>query len=161
MSFDLSVHLATARMPKPQEWQTAIARHGFPLKIETAFDACTLSGWLPCEYQGKVGGFEYACAVLDNEELNELDVPHSFPCMISFSASARVREECMSEVIAAAVLAELAGGLLVDPQEGRRHESADAIRWAKELERTYKSDCATQQDERPIPKPSTSWWKVW
>jgi|GEM_PF-1601898 len=38
MSFDLSVHLATERMPSPRDWQAAITGNAFPLKINSDFD---------------------------------------------------------------------------------------------------------------------------
>jgi hypothetical protein len=148
-------------MPKPQEWQAAITRHGFHLRIDTDFDASTHSGCLPCEYKGEAAGFEYDYAVLDNEELHELEVPQPLPCMISFSASMRVRNDFLSEVIAAAVLTEITGGLLVDPQEGRRHESADVIRWAKELELTDNSPRALPEEKNPESASSKPWWKFW
>ena len=161
MSYDLSVHLTTKRMPTPQEWQASIARHGFPLRIDTDFDVTALSGWLPCEYQGKEGGFEYRYAVLDNQELSELEVPQRLPCMISFSASARAREEFLSAVISAAVLAEITEGLVVDPQEGRSHESTLAIRWAKDVESSFQHDRTIPRCGHQPSNASTPWWKFW
>jgi hypothetical protein len=161
MSYDLSVHLTTKRMPTPQEWQASIARHGFPLRIYTDFDVTALSGWLPCEYQGKKGGFEYSYAVLDNQELSELEVPQRLPCMISFSVSARAREEFLSAVISAAVLAEITEGLVVDPQEGRSHESTLAIRWAKDVESSFQHDRTIPRCGHQPSHASTPWWKFW
>ena len=161
MSYDLSVHLDTKRMPTPQEWQTAIAQHGFQLSIDTDFDVSELSGCLPCVYQGKEGGFEYCYRILDNQELNEREVPQGLPCEIGFSARAGFREEFLSAVISAAVLAEITEGLVVDPQEGRSHESTHAVRWAKEIESSFNSDQAIPPYENQPSRSSTPWWKFW
>ncbi len=160
MSFDLSVHFPTGRMPSPERWQAAIAEREFPLKIDTEFDVAALSGWLPCEYQGKPGGFEYLYSLLGADELRELEIPESFPCQIMFSTHS-AKEEFLSAAVAAAVLAEMTGGLLVDPQEGRIYESTEAIGWAKELEKAYEGPSAAPRAGNPVSKSSKPWWKLW
>ncbi|WP_395741422.1 hypothetical protein [Prosthecobacter sp.] len=131
MSFDLSVHLPKERLPTPAKWQAAISAKGFPLKLAADFDLTTLHGWLPCEYQGKPGGFECHHSIRSQEELQEMEIPESFPCEILFSTRARVKEEFLSEMIAAAVLAEMTGGVLVEPQSDGRFEGKKAVEWAR------------------------------
>lgn len=160
MSFDLTVHFPKERMPSPLQWQAAIAERDFPLKINTDLDIVTLKGVLPCEYQGKPGGFECYYSVLSSDDLRYLEIPESSPCKIMFSAHSP-REEFLSAVIAAAVLAEMTGGLLMDPQEGKTHEGAEAIAWARELERTYENPAAIPRGGNPESKSPKPWWKFW
>lgn len=160
MSFDLSVHFSTERLPSPQQWQTAIAERGFPLKIDTDLDIVTLKGFLPCEYQDKAGGFESLYSILSPDDLRYLEIPETFPSQVLLSAHSP-KEEFLSAVIAAAVLAEMTGGLLMDPQEGKTHEGAEAIAWARELERTYENPAAAPRAGSPGLKPAKPWWKFW
>ncbi|MCX6898147.1 MAG: hypothetical protein NT105_05535 [Verrucomicrobia bacterium] len=160
MSFDLTVHFPTERMPSPQQWQAAIADRAFPLKIDTDLDIVTSNGSLPCEYQGKSGGFECYYSVLGADELRDIGIPESAPCEIMFSTHSP-REEFLSAVIAAAVLAEMTGGVLMDPQEGRTYEGAGAIAWARELERTYENPAAAPRAGSPASQSTKPWWKFW
>ena len=66
-------------MPSPEHWQAAIAEREFPLKIDTEFDVAALSGWLPCEYQGKPGGFEYLYSLLARTSCANPKYPNRFP----------------------------------------------------------------------------------
>jgi hypothetical protein len=160
MSFDLSVHLATERMPSPQQWQAAITKHGFPLKISRDFDVVALSGSLPCEYQGQPCGFEYYYSILSQEGLQKLGISESFPCQILFSTSARPKEDFLSEIIAAAVLAEMTGGLLVDPQAGSTIEGAKAVEWCRKHEKSYRDAGANPRAQTNRLEQRRSGWSL-
>jgi hypothetical protein len=160
VSFDLTVHFPTVRKPSPQQWQAAIAERGFPLKLDTDRDITALTGSLPCEYQGKAGVFEASYSVLSPDDLRYLELPESSPSQVFFSTRAP-KEEFLSAVIAAAVLAEMTGGLLVDPQEGKTHEDAEAIAWARELERTYENPTAVLRAGNHGTRSPKPWWKFW
>ena len=124
-------------MPSPQEWQAAITRHGFPLKISTDFDVVALRGLLPCEYHGQPCGFEYHYSICGQEDLRELGIPESLPCQILFFTGTRPKENFLSEIIAAAALAEMTGGVLVDPQEDTTLEGAQAVEWCRRQAQIY------------------------
>ena len=144
-------------MPNPQQWQAAIAERAFPLKIDMDFDIVTLRGWLPCEYQGKPGGFEFYYSVLGADELRDTGIPEAAPCQIMFSTHAP-KAEFLSAIIAAAVLAEMTGGMLMDSQEGRTYKGAEAIVWAKAFEKTYENPAIVPRAGKPggppcVPRP--------
>jgi hypothetical protein len=142
-------------MPSPKQWQAAIEKHGFPLKMDTDFEVTKHSGYLPCEIGGKPAGFEYSLYVKDSPEGRHIRV--------ELVTHADLRE-FLGSAIAAAVLAEQSGGTLEDPQEGKTYKGAAAIAYAREAEvEIQKELTASNRPASPIspPEPTKPWWKFW
>jgi hypothetical protein len=59
MSMELYVFLNKADMPTPGQWQQAISKSGFDLRLDCDFDQFTFTGFLPCKLQDRTTGFEY------------------------------------------------------------------------------------------------------
>lgn len=124
------VYLPRSRMPRPEDWASAITDAGFPTELDSDFDVDEHSGYLPCEHAGVASGFEYDSGPI--ETIDELELPDSFDHSVTFRTHSDMRELATS-VIAAAVLCKLAKGVLVDPQADARVESDEAIPWAREM----------------------------
>lgn len=152
MSFDLIVHLPTEKIPSPQHWQAAITAHQFPLKMDTNFEIASFSGYLPCEFEGQSAGFEFFYEVAD--------IGESEDGQVTLATHSDLRE-MLSSAIAAAVLAEMSGGVLEDPQEGKLYEGAAAVRWAREIEGEIRRQLAGQQPDVLVTKSSKPRWKFW
>jgi hypothetical protein len=131
MSVDLFVQLPAERMPTPQQWQDAITSHGFTLKLDTDFQVESFSGYLPCDLEGKPAGFEY---------FYELATTNGLPHIKIQLATHSDITEFFGSAIAAAVLTEISGGTLEDPQEGSFFKGAEAIAWVREIERDVKQE---------------------
>jgi hypothetical protein len=141
MSVDLIVFLPRAKMPTPARWAEAIREAGFLADLDTDFDVDAFSGFLPCAYDGKPGGFEYLPSPLDSGERAELGASAEHDFSVTFATHSDMRELATS-VIAAAVLASLAGGKLSDPQAGEDIEAPHALDWARTMLDQIKGDLA-------------------
>lgn len=132
MSVDLTVYLARAKMPTPVRWAKAIREAGFPADLDADFDVDTFSGFLPCAYDGKPGGFEYFAGQVTDEDRVDLSLPAEYDFSVTFATHSDMRGFATS-VIAAAVLCQLAGGQLSDPQTGEGVAASQALSWAREM----------------------------
>lgn len=132
MSVDLTLFLARALMPTPVDWAKAIREAGFPADLDTDFDVDTHSGFLPCTYDGKPGGFEYLATQVEHDDRVNLTLPAEYDFCVMFATHSDTRELATS-VIAAAVLCELAGGQLVDTEAGKVVAAPKALSWAREV----------------------------
>jgi hypothetical protein len=94
---------------------SAFPRTKSPVGGETDVD--TFSGFLPCAYDGKPSGFEYFAGQITDEDRVVLSLPAEYDFSVTFATHSDMRELATS-VIAAAVLCQLAGGQLSDPQAG-------------------------------------------
>lgn len=132
MSVDLTVYLARAKMPTPVRWAKAIHEAGFPADLDADFDVDTFSGFLPCTYDGKPGGFEYYAGQITDDDRADLSPPAEYDFSVTFATHSSMRELATS-VIAAAVLCSLTGGQLSDPQAGEEVAASQALSWAREM----------------------------
>jgi hypothetical protein len=139
VSVDLTVYLARAKMPTPLRWAKAIREAGFPVDLDADFDVDTFSGFLPCAYDGKPGGFEYFAGQVTDEDHVDLSLPAEYDFSVTFATHSDMRELATS-VIAAAVLCQLAGGQLSDPQAGEDVAASQALSWAREMMDQIKGD---------------------
>jgi hypothetical protein len=130
MSVDLTVYLARTKMPTPVRWAKAIREAGFPADLDADFDVDTFSGFLPCAYDGKPGGFEYLPSQVTDDDRVNLGLPAEYDFSVMFATHSDTRELATS-VIAAAVLCQLAGGQLSDPQAGDDVAAPQALSWAR------------------------------
>ncbi|WP_020475694.1 hypothetical protein [Zavarzinella formosa] len=131
MSVDLIVYLRHAAMPTPSVWRKAIRDAGFLVQLDTDFDPDTASGFRPCQYQGAVSGFEYFVSRLSPSEAAECGEPPGSDFSVTLVTHSDLKDFACS-VVAAGVLAQVSGGLLVDQQSGESFSASDAVVWAAE-----------------------------
>jgi hypothetical protein len=119
------------RLPDAAEWQVAIDRSGFPLRLDAELDLSTQEGVIPAEFGAESTGFEY---YLDTDA----ELPEGTPfdalapllraCVVLVSRSA---VEARAAAAAAATLARLTSGVLYDDMDARAYGPDDAITWAR------------------------------
>jgi hypothetical protein len=131
VSVCLTVYLVRAKMPTPSRWATAIREAGFPADLDADFEVDTFSGFLPCAYDGKPGGFEYFAGRVTDEDRVDLGLPAEYDFSVTFATQSDMREFATS-VVASGVLCQVAGGQLSDPQAGENVAASQALSWARE-----------------------------
>jgi hypothetical protein len=130
MSIENIVIFNRARMPSPAQWQQAIAAAGFGLRIDRAFDPLAFSGHLPCSDGGVACGFEYFCDNLDQEWSQDLkiELPASWDCVVCLATRSSY-DDAAASCAAAAVLASMTGGALLEGGEAPLIAAGKAIAW--------------------------------
>lgn len=131
MSVDLIVYLRRSAMPTPSAWQKAIASMGMPVELDTDFDPDTFSGFLRCKLRGAVSGFEYFVGPLTPEEAADVGAPSGADFSVTLVTHSDLKELACS-VVAAAALAQVSGGMLVDSESGDSIQAVDVADWAAE-----------------------------
>lgn len=136
MSVSRTVYLRRSNMPTPEAWAKAIRAAGFPIDIDTDFDAESFSGFLPCRYDGQESGFEYFVSTvaerkaedegLETTGLGDRDVG------VSFVTHSSLRE-LAAAVAAAGVLCAQADGVLHDEESDERVSASNALVDAREM----------------------------
>jgi hypothetical protein len=126
-------------MPSPARWAQAIREAGFPADLDADFDVDTFSGFLPCTYDGKPGGFEYFAGPLADEDRDEMGVSAAHDFSITFATHSDMRGLATS-VVAAAVLCQITGGTLVNQQAGEQLAASEAVGYAREMLESMKGD---------------------
>ncbi|MEZ4446188.1 MAG: hypothetical protein R3B72_44335 [Polyangiaceae bacterium] len=135
MSIETAVILKRERLPAPEDWQRALREAGFAVQLDTDFDPVEMTGFLPATYDGRPGGFEYFFSALDDSDyepeiLDRLGDRDSVVSLVTHSDFAGL----MTAVLAAAALADLAGGVVHDTEADEFHDSAAALAWARKME---------------------------
>src|SRR5690242_692410 len=132
MSVENIVICNRARMPDPEQWQAAIAAAGFELRLATAFDPLAFSGRLTCREGKTASGFEYFCDNLDSDWLQDLQVelPAGYDCVACLATQSSY-DDAMASAIAAATLATLTSGVLLEGGEAPVIPASKALAWAK------------------------------
>jgi hypothetical protein len=141
MSVDLTVYLARANMPTPDRWARAIHEAGFPAELDADFDVDEHTGFLPCTYDGKPGGFEYYASKLEDEEHRDLGLPAGYDFSVTFATHSDMRGLATS-IVAAAVLCQITSGRLSDQQAGEDVEASRVLSWAREMLEQIAGDLA-------------------
>lgn len=131
MSVDLIVYLRRAGMPKASRWAEAIRNAGFPVDFEYDFDSESAAGFRPCTFRGELSGFEYYSSHLSEEERDQRGAPPECDFCVNLVTHSDLRDFATS-LIAASVLAEITGGVLVDPQSGKAYPAGSVLTWARE-----------------------------
>jgi hypothetical protein len=112
-------------------WAEAIREAGFSADLDADFHVDTSSGFQPCAYDGEPSGFEYFPGQVTDDERVDLGLPAEYDFSVTFATHSDMRELATC-VVAAAVLCELAGGQLSDPQAGEDITASQALSWARE-----------------------------
>lgn len=141
MSVTMSVFLFGDKMLTPTRWAAAIRDGGFEMDLDTDFDVRTFSGFLPCKYDGKDAGFEYFWNEVDPPSLDGHVAARigERSVAVSFSTHSDMRE-LVTSIIASAVLCANTDGVLWDTEGNELISPGDALDWAREMERSVKSD---------------------
>jgi hypothetical protein len=126
----VTVFFERERLPAVAEWQVAINRAGFPLRLDAAVDLATVEGMIRAEYAGEATGFE--CYLDMEAELPEGAPSHAEGLALRACAVlvSRSTTEMLAAVAAAAALAQLTSGVLYDDPEARGYGPDEAIAWA-------------------------------
>ncbi len=111
------------------------------MNLDADFDVRTLSGFLPCEYDGAVAGFEYFWETVDVPSLDSKVAARigTRNIVVSFNTHSDMRG-LMTAIIASAVLCANADGVLWDTEANELVAAGDALDWAREMERSIKSE---------------------
>jgi hypothetical protein len=151
MSVAVEVIFPSAKMPSPEVWQDSIRANGFPLELDCTFDPRTFTGFLPASYRSSPGGFEYLHAVETDGASRSSFVWQGNPT------------EAISGIIAAACLAELTGGDLVDTDSGETIPAVSVIEWARKSEAELRAvmNAVQERSSAPTRAHGRPWWKFW
>lgn len=113
---DCRVVFDQSRMVTPEQWQEAIRARGFALGLETAFDPFTYQGFVPCEYEGRLCGFDYffdsvAQVAQDMSAADRAQLGARGHQLLFYAESSVLDMSIL--VVAAAVFCELTDGLFM------------------------------------------------
>jgi len=137
MSVDLSVFLDRARLPTLAAWAKAISDAGIAFDFPVAADLAKQTGFLPALLGEEESGFEFSISELS--ELVDADLADLVDEVRSLTPNASLEanfvchgmQECLTATAAAAVLAEMTGGVFHDPQSGEFLDGREAVLRAK------------------------------
>jgi hypothetical protein len=104
---------------------------GYEVEMETEFDVDTFQGYLPCNYKGQLGGFEYDADPLTDNDREALALPDDYDFVVSILCGSSPRE-FIPALIATAVLCSQTGGLFFDPRSGNRVPAVSALEMLKD-----------------------------
>lgn len=142
MAKKLHVFLRGAAVPDSEQWQAGIIREGFRLALDQTLDDRQNTGFRPAVYQGSQSGFEFnllpAAAVASDCQGIPARIDGCDVCA-NFRWAGNVRESIVV-YIASAVLAELANGVLYDPQENSFSTGKEAVATVRRLIKAIELD---------------------
>ena len=128
-------------MPTPEQWQQAIAKNGFELRLDHGFDPFVFTGFLPCSLSGNVTGFEYYFSVKEDiagPETYLAAATAQFDSVVSFVWGGNFREAA-AVMMAAGSLADSCPSLMHDPQDDSSINNEDALGYARQQLATIQS----------------------
>ena len=135
MSMEMHVFLQQSKVPSVDQWQKALKDSGFGLTLDRRLSIQTNTGYSPAVYKGIKTGFEFhlspASEITETYE-NVADNIGSRELSANFVWGGDLRE-CVAAVIASAILAAVADGVLYDPQEGLFFKGDEAIAMARQI----------------------------
>jgi hypothetical protein len=158
MSVDLSVFLDRTRLPTLTAWADALAKAGFALSFPVTVDLEKHSGYLPVLLGEEESGFEFFISKLDERDADLFEEVQSMVPKASLEVNlvCHGMQECLTATAAAAVLAELTGGLFSDPQSGEFLQGQEAI-----LRARTELDTAARKDAEDVARhgklPAGKW----
>ena len=132
------------QIPSAKIWSAAIKRAQFPFALNDSFDTTRQSGFVPSSYGETPSGFEYYCDPVEDyldevgDDFSETDITklQRYAYAVNFVTHSRFHDG-MVAAIAAGVLTEIAGGLLLDCQTGKFVQPSEAVAWARQQEQRY------------------------
>jgi hypothetical protein len=129
--------LSDRRLASMAEWQQAIDREGFDLRVDTERPFEELSGHLPAWRGGQHAGFE--CdhfdpgELLDQEELEDVDFGHRWKYMLAFRFGGDFYA-LWGAFAAAAAYARATSGVVFDGESGEVMQPDQAADVARSVE---------------------------
>ena len=136
MSVDSFVFLQENRLPTIAEWQRALDEEQCGIALEPIKDLRTHSGYLPANYCGHQSGFEWFFGPIAETFGEKPEAVGSRSHAIDFVTHSDMRK-LICGMIAGAVLAKLADGLVFDEESGEYIDGSKALEIAKRHEKSY------------------------
>lgn len=180
-SVSYSVDVFAPFLPKDcgSTWREALTPHGLTVEVYPGFNAATwqggcvpfrvvaVEGAFPAAHRyGQVpvvAGFEVAFLPVDADELNDLlsEAPAELRDRLRATTIAAHFRTAMGRTVAdlrlqcfgAATLAEMTGGVLLDPQEGRYYSGRDALGYAARESEAFESNPVSPRDWELVAFP--------
>jgi hypothetical protein len=148
MSIDLSVFLDRRKLPTLPAWANAISQEGFAISFPVSVDLKKHTGFLPAMFGEEESGFEFFISDLDdNGDLLEELRPMEPNASLEANFVCHGMQECLMATAAAAVLAEMTGGVFSDPQSG------EFLRGQEEIVRARADlDAAARKEAEQVAK---------
>ncbi len=133
MSFDLDVYFNHSKLPSLGQWAESVSREGFRLTFPESVNLTTHTGYLPAVLGDEESGFEFFVSDLDEpDELLPEEVRSLVPAANALANfCCHGMDECLAATVAAAVLAQLTGGVVFDPQGSGCFQGQEAIAHAR------------------------------
>jgi hypothetical protein len=135
MSVDSFVFLHANRLPTISEWQRALDEKQCGIVLESIDDLHTHSGYLPVDYRGHPSGFEWFFGPVADVFGEKPEAVGDRSHAIDFVTHSDM-QELICSMIAGAVLAKLANGLVLDEESGEFINGDEALKIAKQHEKT-------------------------
>lgn len=118
------------------EWQQAIDKEGFALRLSTSGLSDEVSGRVPARFGHDDAGFE--CDQADSAALMarypDVDFGHAWKFVRAFRSGPELKPNIASW-IGAVIFANVTGGKVFDPQEGKLYAPEDVLSSLREVER--------------------------
>jgi hypothetical protein len=118
------------------EWQQAIDKEGFALRLSTSGLSDEVSGHVPAQLGNDDAGFE--CDQADSAELtarySDVDFGHAWKFARAFRSVPNLKPNIASW-IGAVIFAKVTGGKVFDPREGKLYAPEDVLSSLREVER--------------------------
>jgi hypothetical protein len=141
------------------EWQEAIDKEGFALRLSTSGPIAGLSGYLPAKLGNDDASF--GCDQADVAELmahySDADFGHAWKFAQAFRSGPDLKLNIASW-IGAVIFAKVTGGKVFDPQKGKLYAPEEALTPLREVERDILEveDELKKLKERPRTTPAQS-----
>lgn len=150
------------------EWQEAINKQGFPLRLSTKRPFAELGGHLPAQLDGEDIWFE--CDHFDAAELMahyaEVDFGHAWKFVLAFRIGASLKAP-LGAWIAATAYARATGGFVFDEIDGKLYTPEEGIEVCRVLDRDIPQlelqlkELRERPPGRLAPSPVTITVKLW
>ena len=129
---ELYVFLNKDDMLSPANWQQAISKSGFDLRLNCDFDQFTFTGFLPCKLQERTTGFEYYFSPKEDVAAPGTylaPVTEPFDSVVSFVWGGNFNE-LTAVLMASAALADSCNSLLHLVGDDSSVKGTDALKYA-------------------------------
>jgi hypothetical protein len=134
MSVDGFVFLSDEKLPTVQQWQAALDRANTGITLDVIDDLRGHTGFFPVDHRGHESGFEwYYGPLADSFGATPPEGLDGRGHVINFVTHSDMRE-LVCAMIAGAVLADIADGLVFDEETGGTIDGNTALTVAKSLE---------------------------
>ena len=150
------------------EWQHAIDKEGFALRLSTHSHSSEVSGQVHARLGHDDAGFE--CDQVDSAELmarhSDVDFGHPWKLALAFRSGPDLKSNIASW-IGAVIFARVTGGEVFDPQEGKLYAPEEVLSSLREVERDIRQveDELKKLNEQPrkalTPSPAVITVRLW